>query len=75
MFEVTVLEQRFAFALAPFFDIGRVFDSYRDLTLRGWKHGEGVGLRVVWNQSTVGAFDLGFSEEDMAFYTEFNHPF
>jgi hypothetical protein len=75
MFDVKVLEQRFSFALVPFFDIGRVFDSFRDLTLLGWRHGQGAGLRVAWNQSTVGAFDLGFSGEDTAFYTEFNHPF
>jgi hypothetical protein len=52
-----------------------VYDSFRDLTLRGMKSGQGVGLRVVWNQSTVGAFDLGFSAEGTEFYTEFNHPF
>jgi hypothetical protein len=75
MFEVTVLQQRFAFAAAPFFDVGRVYDSFRELTLRGMKNGQGIGLRVVWNQSTVGAFDLGFSSEGAAFYTEFNHPF
>jgi hypothetical protein len=75
MFEVAVLEQRFAFALAPFLDVGRVYDSFRDLTFRGLKNGQGIGLRVVWNQSTVGAFDLGFSSEGAEFYTEFNHPF
>jgi hypothetical protein len=55
--------------------LGHVFDSFRDLTLLGWRHGQGAGLRIAWNQSTVGAFDLGFSGEDTAFYTEFNHPF
>lgn len=75
MFEVKALEQRFSFALVPFVDVGRVFDSFEQLTLRGWRRGEGAGLRVAWNQATIGAFDLGFSSEDTLFYTEFNHPF
>jgi len=58
-----------------FFDIGSCLRFVRDLTLRGWKHGQGVVLRIEWNQSTVGAFDFGFSDEDAAFYTDFNHPF
>jgi hypothetical protein len=75
MFEIKVIEQRFSFALVPFLDYGRVYDSFEDLTLNGWRRGEGVGIRIAWNQATVGAFDLGFSTEDTDFYTEFNHPF
>ena len=75
MFDFKAWEQWFAFALVPFVDFGRVFDSFSDVTLRGWRRGQGAGLRVAWNQSTIGAFDLGFSSEGTAFYTEFNHPF
>jgi hemolysin activation/secretion protein len=75
MFDVVVLKQRFAFAPVAFIDVGRVFDSFDRFTFRGWKRGEGVGMRIAWNQATVGAFDLGFSSEDTLFYTEFNHPF
>lgn len=73
--EFTMLSQRFSFALAPFADTGRVFDSWDQMTWRGWRLGGGAGIRLGWNQATIGAFDFGWSSEGFLFYTEFGHPF
>lgn len=74
-FETRLLAQRFAFAVAPFVDTGRVYDNLSQVTWRGWRVSGGGGLRIAWNQATVGAFDLGASSEGVLFYTEFGHPF
>ncbi len=61
--------------LVPFLDIGRVFDRVAQTTLAGWKRTQGGGFRIGWNEATVIAADLGFSEEDVALYINFNHIF
>ena len=67
--------QHFAFMLAPFFDIGRVFDTIDDFELRRFRNGQGAGLRIAWNQATVIVFDYGVSREGSALYVNFSHPF
>ncbi|MCW5831194.1 MAG: BamA/TamA family outer membrane protein [Labilithrix sp.] len=67
--------QRFAFILAPFFDVGRVFDTLDDFELRRFRNGQGAGLRVAWNQATIVALDFGMSREATALYVDFGHPF
>lgn len=67
--------QRFAFILAPFVDVGRVYDDLSSFTLKGLANGQGAGLRVAWNQATILAFEYGVSREMQAFYVNFNHPF
>ncbi len=72
---VHVAEQDFGLMLVPFLDIGRVFDRVAQTTFAGWKRTEGGGFRIAWNQATVIAADLGFSEEDIGLYINFNHIF
>ncbi|MBX3212237.1 MAG: BamA/TamA family outer membrane protein [Labilithrix sp.] len=67
--------QRFAFILAPFFDVGRVFDALDDFELRRFRNGQGAGLRVAWNQATIVALDFGVSREATSLYIDFGHPF
>ena len=67
--------QDFGIILVPFVDIGRVFDRVADTSLRDWKRGQGMGLRVAWNQATVAMLDYGFSREDQGVYVNFNHIF
>ena len=71
----TLAKQQFAVGVAPFLDVGRVYDRVRNLTLRDWKRTQGLGLRVPWNEATVLMADYGFSSEDSGFYLNFAHIF
>lgn len=68
-------KQHFGLMLAPFFDVGRVFDSISDFTFDRFRNGQGVGLRILWNQATVVVLDYGVSREGSNLYINFNHPF
>ena len=74
------LHQGFALIACPFLDVGRVFDSVQTTTLAGWKHSEGAGLRIAWNEATIIMVDYGFSQESptpslAGLYINFNHIF
>ena len=71
----TILGQRFALILAPFFDVGRTFDSVRDLDVRGWRTSYGGALRISWNLATIITVDYGRSAEDAGLYINFGHIF
>lgn len=47
----------FTFNIAPLFDFGRVWDTLGSITSKtvteGYKYSYGLGLRIIWNQSTV----------------------
>lgn len=73
--DVELKGQRFAFILAPFFDIGRPFDSLGGLSLRNWQASYGGAFRIAWNLATVVTVDYGRSTEDTGFYVNFNHIF
>lgn len=66
--ETQIGKQRFALAVAPFFDAGTVRDRWQDLNFKNIKTSYGGGLRIAWNQSTVLSFDYGHSKEDRLFY-------
>jgi hypothetical protein len=67
--------QNFRPMLVPFVDTGRIFDRVQDTTLRRWRFGVGVGLRIVWNLSTIVGFDYAWSPERNAIYFGIDHPF
>jgi hypothetical protein len=67
--------QHFGLILAPFFDIGRVFDAWDDFSLTRFRSGQGAGLRVAWNQATIVVVDFGVSREGTSLYINFDHPF
>ncbi len=67
--------QKFAFIVAPFVDVGRPYDSLGQLTLRGWRPTVGSAVRIAWNLATVVTVDYGVSAEDTGFYVNFNHIF
>ena len=60
--------QRFAFALAPFFDAGTVRNNWQNLNFNHIKTSVGAGLRIAWNQSTMLSLDYGISKEDRLLY-------
>jgi outer membrane protein assembly factor BamA len=69
------LGQNFGLSVAPFLDMGRVFDRVGDFTFAEWRRGEGAGLRVAWNKATIIVFDYGVSSEDSGLYMDFGHQF
>jgi outer membrane protein assembly factor BamA len=68
-------KQHFGLMLAPFLDVGRVFDSLSDLELKRFRNGQGAGFRIAWNQATIVVIDYGVSREGSTLYVNFNHPF
>ena len=74
-FDFDVKKQHFGLMLAPFLDVGRVFDSLSDLELKRFRNGQGAGFRIAWNQATIIVIDYGVSREGSTLYVNFNHPF
>ncbi|MBX3155148.1 MAG: BamA/TamA family outer membrane protein [Deltaproteobacteria bacterium] len=70
-----IKQQRFAFILAPFIDVGRPFDKLAELTWRDWRRSYGAAFRVSWNLATIVTADFGVSAEDAGFYLNFGHMF
>ena len=73
--ELIAGSQRFAFALAPFFDAGTVRDRWQDLGFRNTRTAAGGGLRIAWNQSTIISLDYGLSREDRLFFISIGQTF
>ncbi len=65
----------FQFSLAPFYDIANVWDKMSEINQFGYKHSRGLGLRIVWDQSTVILMDWARSREDSLFYLDMGHTF
>jgi hemolysin activation/secretion protein len=70
-----IVGQRFSFAVVPFLDMGRVFDTVGSFTFADWKRGQGAGLRLIWNKATIIRADVGASDEGWDFYIDFGHQF
>jgi hypothetical protein len=43
----------FTFDIAPLFDFGRPWDKLKDVGLKDYKYSHGLGIRIIWSQSTV----------------------
>ena len=69
------LSQRFALIAVPTLDLGATYDRVGDVRLAGWKRSQGGALRISWNQATILTTEYAFSQEDSAFYVNFNHQF
>ncbi len=68
-------DQLVTLSLVPFYDFGRVWDGYHDVSTRGYKFSYGTGLRIVWNQATVILIDYGKSREDSQLFIDIGHIF
>lgn len=73
--EFHVGDNFFQVSLVPFYDVGRVWDKVKEINFLGYKHSRGLGLRFVWDQSTVILFDYAQSKEDQLFYIDIGHTF
>jgi hypothetical protein len=65
----------FQFSLVPFYDIANVWDKVKEINMQGYKHSRGIGIRIVWDQSTVILMDWARSREDSLFYLDMGHTF
>ncbi|TGN10444.1 Omp85 family outer membrane protein [Leptospira ilyithenensis] len=72
---LTLGDQHFTFSLVPFYDYGRVWDSEKNIGLKGYKFSWGQGLRIIWNQATVILIDVAKSKEDTQMFVDFAHAF
>ncbi len=64
------------FEVAPFVDIGRVFNTFQDLQLfDSFEVTPGVGFRGLVRPNVVGRVDVGVSNEGTAVFAGLDYPF
>lgn len=68
-------DEYFTFQIVPSIDVGRVWDQLNKLNWQGYKYSHGIGLKIIWNQSTILSFDYSVSREDKQFFMNFGHSF
>ncbi len=73
--QTRILNQHLAFSAVPFYDVGSVWDSFREINARNFRHSVGLGGRIAWNQATILRFDYAVSREDAQFFFIFGHTF
>jgi hypothetical protein len=74
-YQTRILNQHLGFYAVPFFDAGRVWDSFGDVAFNNIRHNKGIGARIAWNQATILRFDYARSKEDAQFFFVFGHTF
>lgn len=67
--------QTFVFMPLMFADCGRVYDDVDQFELDSWRCGNGLGLRVIWNQATVIGLEKSLQGEEKSLYVNINHIF
>jgi Omp85 superfamily domain len=70
-----VASQKFALIAVPNVDLGSTYDRVSQIRLAGWRRSQGGALRISWNLATIVTTEYAFSDEDSAFYVNFNHMF
>jgi hypothetical protein len=65
----------FDFKVAPFVDVGRVWDHVSEIGIADYRGDGGAGLRIAWNQSTILMLDYAVSSEDNQLFLNFAHIF
>ena len=68
-------DEYFTFQIVPSFELGRVWDSIYSINTNGYKYSHGMGLRIIWNQSTVISIDYAKSREGVQFFMNLNQNF
>jgi len=76
-FQTTIAKQHFAFSAVPLFDIGGVWDNFKNFAteFQNYRYSEGMGLRIAWNVNTILRFDYAVSQEDAQFFFNLGHAF
>ncbi|TGM88426.1 Omp85 family outer membrane protein [Leptospira licerasiae] len=68
-------DQLVTLSLVPFYDFGRVWNGYHDISTQGYKFSYGTGLRIIWNQATVILIDYAKSREDSQLFIDIGQIF
>lgn len=68
-------EENFTLQIVPFIDNGRVWNNLNEINLKDYLYSKGLGLRIIWNQSTVILFDYAVSREDKQLFMNLGHAF
>lgn len=68
-------EENFTISIVPSLDFGRVWDKAKSVNLKDYKHSQTLGVRIIWNQSTVISMDYGRSYEDSQFFLDLGQTF
>lgn len=63
------------FEIAPFVDMGKVFNTFKDRQLTGYKVTPGIGFRGLVRPGVVGRVDYGYSDEGGAVFAGLDYPF
>ena len=63
------------FEIAPFVDIGKVFNTFRKRALQDYQITPGIGFRAMVRPSVVGRVDYGYSKEGGAAFAGLDFPF
>ncbi len=61
--------------LAPFIDVGRVFDRTSTIPFEQLHKVYGMGFRGIARPFVVGYVDIGYGSEGAAVFTGLNYPF
>lgn len=70
-----LFSQRFDFILMGFFDNGRVWSSWSDLSADGFHKTYGMGVWVNWNKNLIVRLDVGRSPEQIIPYFRISSAF
>jgi len=68
-------EENFTISIVPSIDFGRVWDKAKNVSLKDYMYSKTLGLRIIWNQSTVISMDYGKSGEDSQFFLDLGQTF
>jgi outer membrane protein assembly factor BamA len=63
------------FEIAPFVDMGKVFNTFRKDVLKDYQVTPGIGFRGIVRPSVVGRVDWGYSPEGGAVFAGLDFPF
>lgn len=71
----TILGHSFSIEVAPFVEVGRVFDSINHLGFNHWKPIVGSGFRLFVPPNIIGRLDIAAGFDGVEIYTELGYPF
>jgi len=63
------------FEIAPFVDMGKVFDTFQRRQFRDYEITPGIGFRGIVRPNVVGRVDYGYSKEGGAVFAGLDFPF
>jgi len=72
---LSIYRQDLTLGFVPFFDIGRVWPSFREFKLDNFHASTGWGMRLIWNSRFIIRADWAVNHEGTAFYINLGNAF